>query len=333
MRDSYVKNKAIIVCSNPANTWIKDEFVDNEARKDPKHPQHDRYNPFMRTFVWATHLNTYLPENFIEMNTKGKPNWYVEKYFKGSFEYNSGMVYPTIGECFIDPYPVTKDTDRFGIPKDWERVIALDHGIRNPTAMIMAAINPKTGEVVVYNEYYVPEKTIPEHVKVIKPLIEEIPAGLIRFMVIDPATKQRTNPIEGKSVQSHYQEYGLYFQAGNNNVEYGLTKVNSYIELGKLKVYKSCIYFIKEALGYVYPELDMDNSDENQDEKPIKANDHLMDSLKYLIAKLPDDPEYLKVESYSPPKRYDTYTNYETIETNDEYMDNENKITDYLNYY
>ena len=90
MRDPFTKNKAIIVCSNPANTWIKDEFVDNEKRKDPSHPQHAQYNPFMKTFVWATALNKYLPANFIKMNTIGRPDWYRKKYFEGSFEYNSG---------------------------------------------------------------------------------------------------------------------------------------------------------------------------------------------------------------------------------------------------
>jgi hypothetical protein len=77
MRDPFTKNKAVIVCSNPANTWIKDEFVDNEARKDPSHPQHDKYNKFIHTFIWKTALNKYLPKNFIEMNSKGRPNWYV----------------------------------------------------------------------------------------------------------------------------------------------------------------------------------------------------------------------------------------------------------------
>ena len=61
MRDQNVANKAIIVCSNPANTWIKDTFVDNEKRKDPNHPQHVDYNPYMRTYIWETKLNKYLP--------------------------------------------------------------------------------------------------------------------------------------------------------------------------------------------------------------------------------------------------------------------------------
>lgn len=333
MRDPFTTNKAIIVCSNPSNTWIRGEFVENEARKDPSHPQHENYNPYIRTFIWKTALNKFLPANFIDMNTKGKPEWYRKKYFEGDFSYNSGMVYPTIGETFIDPYPVNPEkTDRFGIPKDWERVIGSDFGIRNETTVAFGAINPKNGEVVIYNEYYVRETTLPVHARAIKELVDEIPAGLIRHMVIDPATKTRTNDvITGKSVQGHYQEYGLYFQLANNNLEYGIAKVSSYIELGKLKIYKTCTNLISEALGYVYPEVDMDNAEENADEKPIKARDHLMDALRYLIARLPDDPTYLVNESYSPPKSYAQYRDYGMLEYNDD-EDNE-QYKDYLQYY
>jgi hypothetical protein len=83
----------------------------------------------MRTFIWETKLNKYLPKNFIEMNTIGKPEWYRKKYFEGSFEYNSGMVYPEISTTFIDPYPVGDKTDEYGIPKDWERIIGMDYGL------------------------------------------------------------------------------------------------------------------------------------------------------------------------------------------------------------
>lgn len=332
MRDPYVENKAVIVCSNPANTWIKDTFVDNEDRKREDHPQHKDYNPFMRTFIWATKLNKYLPDNFIEMNTVGRPEWYRKKYFEGSFSYNSGMVYPTIADTFINPYPVTKDTDEFGIPKHWERVVGLDYGLRNPTAVPFGAINPKSGEVVIYNEYYVPEKTLPQHVAALKPMITKIPSGLIRFMVIDPACKNRMNDVmNGKSVLTHFQEYGLYFSPGNNNLEYGLSKVNAYIEAGKLKIYKNCIHLIGELLGYVYPEVDIDNADENLDEKPTKKNDHLADALRYMVARLPDDPHALKSLSYEPPRSYSQINVYDTIE--ESMYDNDEKMGDFLSYY
>lgn len=332
MRDPYTKNKAIIVCSNPANTWIKDTFVDNEKRKNPSHPQHKDYNPYMKTYIWETKLNKYLPPNFIDMNTKGKPEWYRKKYFEGSFEYNSGMVYPTIAETFIDPYPVDPEkTDEYGIPKDWERVIGLDYGLRNPTAVPFGAINPKTGEIVIYKEYYVPEQTLPVHAKALKPQIDAIPTGLVRFMVIDPACKNRMNDvINGKSVLTHFQEYGLYFQPGNNSLEYGLSKVNAYIDAGKLKIYKTCIHLIGELLGYVYPEVDIDNAEENLDENPEKKNDHLCDALRYIIARLPDDPHALKNGAYEPPKSYSEYNNYDTIEYDDE---NPERFDDFLAYY
>lgn len=332
MRDPFTKNKAIIVCSNPANTWIKDVFVDNEKRKNPTHPQHSEYNRFMRTFIWETRLNKYLPRNFIEMNTVGKPEWYRKKYFEGSFEYNSGMVYPEIATTFIDPYPVIPEkTDEFGIPKDWERIIGADYGLRNPTAVYFGAINPETGEVVIYDEYYVAEKTLPYHAAQLKPKVQRIPSGLLRFMVIDPATKNRMNDvINGKSIQSHFQEYGLYFSLGNNSIEYGLAKVNSYIDAGKLRIYKTCVNGIKELLQYTYPETDIDNADENLDEKPEKKNDHLCDALRYMIARLPDDPEMLKGMSYEPPKSYSEINVYDTIDYDD---DNMEKYNDYLAYY
>ena len=332
MRDPFTANKAIIVCSNPANTWIKDTFVDNEARKDPAHPQHAEYNRFMKTFIWKTELNTYLPKNFIEMNTIGKPEWYRKKYFEGSFEYNSGMVYPEISTTFIDPYPVVPEkTDEYGIPKDWERIFGMDYGLRNPTAVPFGAINPKTGDVVIYNEYYVPEKTLPYHAQQLKPMFDRVPTGLIRFMVADPAIKNRMNDvISGKNIQSHFMEYGIYWQLGNNNLEYGLAKINSYIEAGKIKIYKTCISLIKELLQYTYPEVDIDNADENLDEKPEKKNDHLCDALRYMIARLPDDPEMLKMSSYSPPKSYSDITIYDTIDYDDEIPE---KFDDFLAYY
>lgn len=331
MRDPFTANRAIIVCSNPANTWIVDEFVNNDKRKDPKHPQHADYNPYIRTFIWKTELNKYLPDNYIAMNTAGKPEWYRKKYFEGSFEYNSGMVYPEAPSTFIDPFEVTNDTDEFGIPKYWERIIAMDYGIRNPTAVPFGAINPKTGDVVIYKDYYERERTLPYHAKELNKLIKPIPAGRIRYMVADPAIKNRMNDVmTGKNIQMHFQEYGLYWQLGNNNLEYGITKVNAYIEAGKLKIYKTCINLIKEMLQYTYPEVDIDNADENLDEKPEKKNDHLMDAMRYMIARLPDDPEMLKGDAFEPPKSYHDVSVYDTIDYDD---DNPEMYDDYLAYY
>ena len=123
-------------------------------------------------------------------------------------------------------------------------------------------------------------------------------------MVIDPAAGNKTDPINGKSIQGLYQEYGLYFQPANNALDAGILKVNAYIELGKLKIHDTCPNLIRELQNYQYPDVEENPTNKNLKEKPIKANDHAADALRYLLMRLPDDPENLKTSSYKPPERY-----------------------------
>jgi PBSX family phage terminase large subunit len=310
IRDPYVKNKLFAVCSNPDLGWIKEVFVDNEKRKDVEHPEHDDYNQHVTTFIWKTTLNQYLPPDFIEINAKGKPKWWTKRYLEGSFEHSEGMVYPNFSDTVAEPFP---------IPANWERFVTLDHGLRNPTAVLFGAIDHDKGTVYIYDEYYEPNRTVPEHTKHIKPKVEAIPFGRLRFMVIDPSARNKTDPINGRSVQSLYSEYGLFFTEGNNSIDAGLLKVNSYINNGKLKVFNHCINTIKEGLNYKFPEITMDN-DKNLDEKPIKRNDHAMDALRYALMRLPDDAELLKTVAKEPPKRYIEEEEYETDDKKGDFL-------------
>ena len=123
-------------------------------------------------------------------------------------------------------------------------------------------------------------------------------------MIIDPSAKNKTDPINGKSVQAFYQEYGLYFQPANNAIEAGILKVNSYIERGKLKIHDTCPNLIRELQNYKYPDQTTDDTDKNLKENPVKANDHAADALRYMLMRLPDDPNNLKTSSHKPPERY-----------------------------
>jgi hypothetical protein len=164
------------------------------------------------------------------------------------------------------------------------------------------AIDPEKGEVITYDEYYVPNRLVPDHAKSLKPKIESIANGRLRFMVADPSIRNKTDPVNGKSVQGLYQEYGLFFTEGNNSIEAGVLRVNSYIERGKWKIFRTCVNLIKEGINYKFPELTMDNADENLDEKPEKKNDHAMDSVRYGFMRLPESPDLLKANAYETPK-------------------------------
>jgi phage terminase large subunit len=297
MRDQQTSDKLVLVCSNPDLGWIRDVFYENIKRANTQHPEHDRYNPQITTYIWKSTQNPYLPKDFIDNISSGKPKWWVKRYVDGSFEHAEGMVYPNIGDSII---PTQKVND------NWERIVALDHGLRNPTACLVGAIDPQTGQIHIFKEYYKPNTLVPEHARNIKQFLDDAKAtlGNTRFMVIDPSAKNKTDPINGKSVQALYQEYGLYFQPANNHIEAGILKVNSYIELGRLKIHDTCPNLIRELQNYKFPELTTEQQDSNLKEKPIKANDHAADALRYMLMRLPDDPNNLKTSSYNPPKRY-----------------------------
>lgn len=307
MRDPFVKDRLFIVCSNPDLGWIRDVLVQNEARQNPYHPEHEDFNRFIHSFVWPTHLNKYLPPDFMELNSKGKPAWWRKRFLEGSFNHSDGMVYPNfiqtniIKEQYFERRGITK------IPNNWERFVNLDHGLRNPTAVYVSAIDPERGEVVTFKEYYKANTLVPEHAENIKKVLEEaVPVGSpLRFMVADPSIRNKTDPINGKSVQGLYQEYDLFFTEGNNSIEAGILKVNSYIERSKWIILSDeCPSLCKEGIGYKFPELSMDDLNENLDEKPVKAHDHAMDSMRYGFMRLPDDPELLKNTAHAPPPRY-----------------------------
>lgn len=325
MRDSNTKVKTLFACTNPDSGWVRDVFAMNDSRKDPNHPEHQRYNRFIHSFIWKTSLNKALPSNYIEMVSAGKADWWIKKYIEGSFEASEGAVYPNFGKCIIPPMPVTENTDKYGIPKHWERFTGMDWGMRNPTAVVFGAINPETGETFIYNEYYAPNRLLPEHAKHLKPMIDEIPHGLMRFMVADPSTKNRNSDVlQGKSVQSLFQEYGMFFQLGNNSIEAGILRVNSYIERGKLKIYSTCVNTCREMINYRFKELDLD-SDKNLDEKPDKKNEHSCDALRYAYMRLPEDPELLKADAYAPPRKWRSPANmwdddYESTTTKGDWM-------------
>jgi PBSX family phage terminase large subunit len=284
-------NRAFFICSNPDLGWIKEVIVENEARRSPLHPEHEDYDPDILCFIWATSLNKYLPADFLAKITKNKPTWWINRFTRGSFDHAEGAVYVNAISTFIE------DNDEL-IQPHFERIIGGDFGRRNPTAVLTGAIDPVEGIVYIYDEYYVAGKVVPEHAAALKPKFELIPTGLLRYMKGDPSMANKQTS-DGKSVMGLYQEYGIFWQPGNNKMEAGLMKVNSYIERGKLKIFARCINTKREMIGYKYPELSMDD-DENLDENPEKKHDHAMDALRYMMMELPDDPDMLRTIGSRP---------------------------------
>jgi hypothetical protein len=79
------------------------------------------------------------------------------------------------------------------------------------------------------------------------------------------------------------------------------------MSMHKLKVFSSCIHTIKEGRAYKYKQNELDQQ-KNRGEKPVDANNHAMDALRYMLMELPDDPENLATEVYAGNSRAHTKT-------------------------
>jgi phage terminase large subunit len=287
------KNKLLgIICSNPDSGWIRTEIL-HKADKvhSPRfYPKDPNYNPFLSVHLHSSYQNKYLDPDFQARIGRGKPDWWIQRYLHGSFDYAEGLVYPMGADHIVDP---------FIIPPNWKRIFGVDFGLRDPTVMLAAAIDPVSGEVHIYDEHYASEKPVAFHATKMLEMMRKAPPGQIRGMpVADP--KGQNRGADFRSYFGHYQEYGIYFKGGNNKLESGLMKVFTYFSLGKLKIHSNCTHTIIELREYKYKPTELDQH-KNRGEKPIDANNHTMDAMRYIIQELPDDPDQVVNEVYFTP--------------------------------
>ncbi len=218
---------------------------------------------------------------------QGMPESSWRKEYEIDWFANSGeLIYPSFDPSvhLIDPFP---------IPPDWTKYMAIDPGLRNPTAILWAAVD-KENNVYIYDEYYVPEKTVHWHIQEIKK--KEKGAKIYRRL-IDPSSASR-NPINKKTIIDEYKRGGIYCVPANNDLEAGINRVKEYLKIDPKTSLPSLFFFntlshtLWEIAHYRWEKMDPEKIVlKNPPEKPVKKGDHLMDCLRYILM---DDPHYVK---------------------------------------
>jgi phage terminase large subunit len=300
LRSHATKHHQLIMSSNPDIGWIRTEIL---LKSNKIHGAEEPYfidpnvkNPSISTHIAATKLNKYLPPDFYDTTARGKPSWWVKRYLEGSFAYTDGQVYPQFAEHIIDSFDIISKIKAEG----WQVYASADFGLRDPTVMLMAAVDPTTGIVYVFDEHYEAGKPVSHHSRIMNEMLSQVPPTLLNQPIGDPSGAQRSKN-DLRSLFSHYAEYDLHFKPGMNRIEDGIQKVYTYLEHGQIKIFNTCTNTIREGVGYKYNLQELD-SKKNLDEKPIDRENHAMDSLRYLIQELSDDPEQMKTVTVGPVK-------------------------------
>lgn len=283
-----------IIESNPDSGWIRSEVL-MPSEVIQKHgsvfdqyiQMKDELDPNTSSHIAATDVNDYLPPNFIPEICKNKPNWWINRYTRGSFSYAEGLVYPRAAECVVVP---------FDISKYWKRIIAFDYGLSDDSVFLFGAIDEEKGILYIYKELRVNNRSVEELAEIYFHGIADIPSGGIWGQpIIDPKSGPKRD-YNMKSLGDHFLDYGIAFKPGHVGIEARIYRLNTYIESGKLKIFENCTGLIGELRDYKFPpkKLGVTTSD-----KPMDKNNHGINPLEWIVMELPADPKNILYGIYN----------------------------------
>ena len=270
-RKNGIPKNYLLVEGNPSAGWVKHRY------KDSPLPQ----NTF---FIEAKTMdNPYISQEYVDTLIREYPDHWVKRYVYGEWANYDEMVLSEFMESVHVVEPFT-------ISKHWKKVIGMDYGFTNPSAMIWLAID-HDHKIYAFDEFYESKKTVKE-------LHAEWSRHGKILTAIDPSTQGAR---ELSSIYEDLQKLGTYLTPANNEKLAGLNSINSLLKQKRLFIFRNCQNLIKEIVNYKWKRLKLGDQ-KNLPEETIKKDDHAVDALRYGIMYLRD----LKVTEPSPTGIYKT---------------------------
>lgn len=212
-----------------------------------------------KSFHFTSYDNPFLP---IEELDKAKLELTEDRFaqeYLADFRKTEGLVYKE----FDRSRHVYKDD----IIKQVSYFAGVDFGFTNPTA-IPSITKDYDNKYWVTEEYYKTGKTDDE-------TAEYVAGKVYNFVYPDPESPSGIATLRKRGVNVRD------VVKGKDSIRNGINRIKELFKQNRLMIHESCVNLIYELETYSYPEKkDMRNEDEN----PIKENDHLLDALRYALS-------------------------------------------------
>lgn len=238
-------------------------------------------NVWYEFIEWAD--NPYLSKKEIKLLNESMSESELQSRRYGLFYSDTGPVYPEFDENkhVIEP---------FKIPFDWQDVISIDPGLKNPLSCHFYAVD-YDGVIYVCGEHYQSGLSVEQHAEKIKEVANKLSwrtdsKGRLSAL-IDSAANQKT--LAGvRSVAELFYDNGIMV---NTNVDKdlftGINRIKSYFKNDKIFIFKNCVNLIREIKGYMWGKEDV----------PVKKDDHSLDELRYYVMTKPKKIQPLMAKS------------------------------------
>lgn len=225
------------------------------------------------SFQFKTEDNPHIPrEEILKAKEEVTEDRFAQEY-EADFRKSEGLVY--------------KEFNRFRhvFSKDPQNVIktfgGVDFGFTNP----VAAITVKKDKYAVYwitDEWYKTQQTDAQ-------IADYIAALKWEECYPDPESASGIEELRRRSVNVRE------VIKNKDSIRNGISTIRELFKANRLRIHESCTNLIWELETYSYPEK---KPDRNEEEKPIKENDHALDALRYALTM----DNALTVEQYHPPQ-------------------------------
>ena len=310
-KNEIERRYGFLICNPSGHNWLWHRF-----HPESKDRMGDSF--YVESTTYDNKAN--LPEDYIRHMEESYSPEMVKRYLFGSWDIFEGQVFTEFDKRVhvIDPIE---------IPDGWDRLISIDHGLVNPTAVIWGAID-HDGNMFIYDEHYEAGKPVSYHAKKIK---EKSRGQEISLTVIDPSTQAKTREKDGFpfSVIQEYNDYGIYPVPGNNDVSASINRIKEFLKIlpkrphpikkdligsPRLFIFRNCEKTVEEISKYHWKKV-RTMAERNPLEATSDIDDHTVDALRYMImSRWPDTPkeeEKLQMKKFFSEERSDSMVAHE----------------------
>jgi PBSX family phage terminase large subunit len=211
-----------------------------------------------KTFHFTSYDNPYLPPDELESAKQSLPTEAFIQEYLAEFTKTVGLVYKEFSRDrhLYEDLPVI----------ELKKVAGVDFGYQNPAAVL--DIRTNGDKYWVEDEWYKRERTDAQ-------IADYVAATRFDEVYPDPESPGAIEELRKRNVNARE------VIKGKDSVEAGIKRVKELLITGRLKINKRCVNLISEFEMYSYDDKD---GELNQKERPLKANDHALDALRYVVS-------------------------------------------------
>lgn len=260
--------------ANPAGPkhWLKAKWIDNDRLKAAGD---------LAEFHFTLDDNPGLGERFKNRLKLAHSGVFYQRYILGLWVMAEGLIY----EMFSDQAPVVVDVVPKGGQNWLDFWVGVDYGTKNDTVFLLVGL-AKDGHLYVCREYRHSGregkvKTDQEYSddlgRWLKEMGRELGVGEIipHYIFIDPSAASFRQQV-WRDRKKHPPLAKV--APANNDVDNGIRRVRSLLNIGGLHIYQGCDGLREELTKYIWDP----KAAERNEEKPRKEFDHGPDALRYV---------------------------------------------------